>query len=161
MQAGEDLTVDAGAFAGSVNIKAMTASGSIILNAGDSGAFSGQDVIAKGDITFDSSGVNAGATADILLNNISGSGAVTISLGNHEGVFSGDSIVGGNVTVAAEIMQVPRLSTITASGNLIISAGTLGDFSGNNIDVAGDFTFTNAANTAKTADITLSDVVVQ
>ena len=42
-----------------------------------------------------------------FLNNISGSGAVTISLGNHEGVFSGDGIVGGNVTVTAETMRVP------------------------------------------------------
>jgi len=158
IEAGGDLTIDSRGFGGELKLDGLTGSGSVTINGPANGVFSAGSVNAKGDIVISTGAALAGTTADIQLLNVSGSGAVTISIGAHEGVVSGGTILGGDVTIAASQSTASLdFSTITSSGSLTISAGTIGDFSGNNIDAVGDFSFTNQSNTSKTADITLTN----
>ena len=157
IEAAGDLTIDASGFGGELRFNSLSASGSITLNGPASGVFSAGEVNFQGDAVISTGAALAGTTADIQLLTVSGSGAVTISVGAHEGVVSGGTVLGGDVTIAATQSTASLdFSTITASGSLTIAAGTTGDFSGNNIDAVGDFSFTNESNTSKTADITLS-----
>ena len=114
--------------------------------------------MSHGDITISSSTAQ-NKTGDVVLTDVSGSGAVTISLGGHSGTFTAGQLKGNDIIFeATNFIGTINASDISASGSLTVTTGTLGDFSAGNINSLGDFNFSAAAHTTGTGDIVMTAI---
>ena len=185
MSANGDATISFGGSEGSFSAGTIDAASNLIINAG---SFGGSATISSiggagndGDVTI--TGVSKGDLAvtgitiggDLTINNVAhaaGTGAgsltsvgsannVTIALGAGSGTYSAGAInahsdlVFDGGSFAGSIVT----NTVSASGNVTISAGVDGLFTAGSIQGGGDFVFTDSGQrTTSTADITLTSV---
>jgi len=149
-----NITVDAGAMTGTIDITRLDVAGqgNATITSGTLGNFSADNVHTVGSFTLDASAHTAG-TGSIAFGTMSASGAINISLGSGSGDFIVNTVMAsqaGDVIIdGSNFGGTMDATKISAGSNLTVSMGTQGDFSADNAGLiaVGNFTLDGAAAT--------------
>ena len=159
IEAGEDITIDAGSYSGSMIMSGVSASGNLTVNIGKAGEILASSLLAYGDISINAQNTGA-VSADMNLTSVTANGSnITLALGSHSGTVSAGVINGSTVIIdGAQSSGAMVFNTIAASSDLTISISKSGSFTAEDVKAVGDITFSAAAHSTGTGAIVLASM---
>lgn len=156
------VTIAAGGSTGSLDVAKISATDAVTIEGGSLGGFSAGTITSSGAVTIDLAARSATSTGDLTLTTLGSSSAVTLNLGSGNGsaaaTITGAELASTFTMDGSQFGGTMEIGKLSASGNITISLGTLGDLSASGtLSTVGNLVIDGT--NASTAQLTLAGAV--